>query len=152
MVRLMPDSALHMSWNEYVVLFGTNPERINVLNRVTNGKGIKHAEAKATFCRDWRNRHIAHRNLDLALERAAAKPLESGSRMKMREAIDAIADVIHVVGDHFCQPRISFRVPVHSGAEHLLYILDDWLELQQTRKEEVERGVISEWGFGRREL
>jgi len=192
---------LHTSWGEYVSLFGTSPERIEVLNRAANGyfyiveqmmwdqvilsvthftdkpaagdqarltllelpraisdkglcgsvwRGIKKAEEKAEFCRDWRNRHVAHRNLDLALERPKAKLLKPGSRKKMQDAIDAVAGVLHTVGDHYGQPRINFEVPIRAGAEHLVYILDDWLELQRTRREDAAGLFSSAAWVGRR--
>lgn len=52
---------------------------------------------KATdFSRDWRNRHIAHRDLDLALNEAVT-PLAAGSREQVGAAINAIADVMNAI-------------------------------------------------------
>jgi hypothetical protein len=50
------------------------------------------ARDKASFAIDWRNRHIAHRDLMLTL-RTPAKPLEPASHLNVGEAITAIAAV-----------------------------------------------------------
>src|SRR5271156_4325585 len=51
-------------------------------------KAIKHT----AFCRDWRNRHIAHRDLRLALAQPTTR-LAEGSRAKVNVALKAIAAV-----------------------------------------------------------
>jgi AbiU2 len=115
-------TTIHFYWREYVELFGTKPERIDLLNRAaptffrmlqdelwessllhlarltdpatSQGKAdrsnltiqalpaliadaklkgevdklIAEAKKQTEFCRDWRNRHIAHRDLKLAVE------------------------------------------------------------------------------------
>lgn len=122
---------IYSYWNEYVVLFGTKPQRIEILNRTAPfffrmlqdelwevsllhlarltdpptsiGKGgrtnltiqalpeliadqtlkdevlrlVEIAIAQTEFCRDWRNRRIAHRDLKLALKQETT-PLASG--------------------------------------------------------------------------
>ena len=50
-------------------------------------RGLVSAVVKKTkFARDWRNRHIAHRDLSLALKRGA-KPLAPASRKRVKEAM-----------------------------------------------------------------
>jgi hypothetical protein len=39
---------------------------------------IEAAKDKSSFCREWRNSYIAHRDLDLTLKTTNAKPLEEG--------------------------------------------------------------------------
>ncbi|MDO9051955.1 MAG: hypothetical protein Q7U70_10755 [Methylotenera sp.] len=124
---------LYNKWGDYVALFGTNPERIVLLNktgasffrtvqdclwddsllhlaRITDSSstGKKHnltirriselvndvkqkaeleafvdTAVKATaFARDWRNRRIAHRDLQLALD-LPTEPLAVGARLKL---------------------------------------------------------------------
>lgn len=46
------------------------------------------------FCRDWRNRRIAHRDLKLALEQPTT-PLAAGSRAQAKDALKAIANVLN---------------------------------------------------------
>jgi hypothetical protein len=51
---------------------------------------VETAESKSKFCRDWRNRHIAHRDLDLAMNKSA-KELETASISLVDEALASIA-------------------------------------------------------------
>ena len=135
-------SWLHMHWAEYVVLFGSNPERIDLLNRAASGfaymldgmmwertmihitrllgspkdgkqqraslrilprlvdadikdavaKKLEVISARAGFCWRWRDGYIAHRDLDLALERGA-KPLPAGSRADVQAVLAGIAEL-----------------------------------------------------------
>jgi hypothetical protein len=52
------------------------------------------AASKAGFARDWRDRHIAHRDLLLALNPDGAKPLAAATGQAISEAIEAIAAVL----------------------------------------------------------
>jgi hypothetical protein len=139
---------LHMNWKEYVELFGTKPERIEILNeaagtffrmlqdelfevtllsiaRLTDppktfgnqnntnltirnlpdlvGDAATNAEVQrlievakkvTEFCRVWRNKRIAHRDVNyLALQDTPAKTLPDASRAQVNAALKAIADV-----------------------------------------------------------
>src|SRR5665213_2492774 len=48
------------------------------------------------FCRDWRNRHIAHCDRDLALN-DDAEPFSEASRLKVGHALAAIVDVLNAI-------------------------------------------------------
>jgi hypothetical protein len=47
-------------------------------------KDIQDIIENATFCRDWRNRWIAHLDYELAINNQNAKPLESATRRKLK--------------------------------------------------------------------
>lgn len=63
---------------------------------------------KADFCRDWRNRHIAHRDLQLAMDEGL-EPLKPASRAKVKDALEAISGVLNVVSEHYLDSTIIFR-------------------------------------------
>jgi hypothetical protein len=183
---------LHAKWAEYVQLFGTKPNRIDLLNaaapeffrivqdtlwddtllhiaRLTErqrsgGKAmltiqtlprmvdeqirgdiavlVKTALEKGAFCRDWRNRHIAHRNLALALQEGA-EPLAPASRLNVRQAIDAISEVLNAVSEHYQDASLSFQSRGMSrGAEGLLYVIDDGLTAEAERQERLQSGNV----------
>jgi hypothetical protein len=184
---------LHRKWSEYVELFGTKPERIDLLNsaapsffrmvqdkfwedillhlaRLTDstqsvGKAnltllnlpdlvadpktsaalrtsVEIAKDKTRFCRDWRNRRIAHKDLHLAIS-GAAKPLESASRASAREALRAVADVLNVIDAAYMDSETHFDVANSiGGAMSLLHVLDDGVRTQEQRRERLSRG---EW-------
>jgi hypothetical protein len=54
------------------------------------------ARQKCAFARDWRNRHIGHRDLALATD-GAAKPLQHASRQSVNDALEAIGAALNVV-------------------------------------------------------
>ena len=63
----------------------------------TFGERIADALVATEFCRDWRNRHIAHRDLQLALKQGA-EPLKPASRSKVREALEALKRLHELCG------------------------------------------------------
>jgi hypothetical protein len=111
---------------------------------------IDQATRASAFCRDWRNRHIAHRDLALAIG-TGAEQLEPASRWGVREALAAIAAVLNAVSVQFTDAEVRFDVAMNvEGAVSLLYVIDDGLRVEAEREEELRRGAIGE--FQRRDL
>jgi len=54
------------------------------------------AENATAFAKDWRNRHLAHRDLDLAVG-GSATPLATASRQAVEDAQQALRDVLNSV-------------------------------------------------------
>jgi len=104
---------------------------------------------KSGFCRDWRNRHIAHRDLQLAIDEGI-NPLKPASRRGVREALDSIADVLNTVTLHYKDTPSQFDNPIgHDGAESLLYVIDDGLMFDEERKKRIQSGDIREEDLAR---
>jgi hypothetical protein len=84
---------------------------------------IDDAAILTEFARDWRNRHIAHRDLKLALEQASA-PLADASREDVKKALSATAAVLNEVAAHYTdsQTAFDFGGPL-GGSVSLLYVL-----------------------------
>lgn len=102
------------------------------------------AKDSTGFCRDWRNRHIAHRDLNLALATSAA-PLASGSRKQASQAVGAIADVLDALEAAYMDSQICFgAVSSLGGAISLLHVLDDGVRAKAKRSERLSRGEWSE--------
>ena len=57
---------------------------------------VKTLDAAASFARDWRNRRLAHRNIDIALSRPVT-PLEPASRENVNAALAALDDLLFFV-------------------------------------------------------
>lgn len=111
------------------------PTRLAVTARVDAALGA------SEFCRDWRNRHIAHRDLELALKRGA-NPLKAGSREKVRQAMEALEAVLNTVAEHYLESTTSFDVGDSAGgALSLLYVLDEGLKAEKYRKERIKAGT-----------
>ncbi len=96
------------------------------------------------FCRDWRNRYIAHRDLNLALDQPTV-PLADGSRKQVSSALKAIADVMNTVQAHYLNAETRFDLAArHNGAVTLLYLLDGGLKAKQAAEERLSNGEFSE--------
>ena len=101
---------------------------------------IVRAEGSAEFCRDWRNRHIAHKDLQLTLEQGV-EPLKPASRERVEESLSALAGVLNKVELHYNRSTTAFEAAGHpSGALSLLYVLDDGLRAARQRRERLETG------------
>ena len=180
-------SLLHWKWGEYVILFGSKPERIDLLNeaagpffrlvqdylwegillhiaRLTDpersgGKEnltlhrlprfglpvakeqINECSENAKFARDWRNRHIAHRDLGIALDENA-KPLAPASQLAVQKCLDSIANVLNAVQDRFCHSTVHYQLTsTLPNAESLLYVLRDGIEAERARRERLKSGM-----------
>ena len=97
------------------------------------------AIAKAEFCRQWRDRRIAHSELRLAIDEGV-KPLPPASRRDVREAIGSIDDVLNAVTSHYLDSTTHFDVVQQAnGAEALLYVLDDGLRADAERTARIHR-------------
>jgi hypothetical protein len=94
---------------------------------------------KTMFAIDWRMRQLAHRDLDLALNRSA-KPLEPASQLKVREALQAMADLLNEIDRAYRDSETRFEpIPPREGAEALLDVLREGLgAMEQKLKKERE--------------
>lgn len=128
----------------------------NLVNDPNNAQAISNliqiAVQASDFCRDWRNRHIAHRDLKLAIEEGIV-PLESASRKKVKKAIHSIAEVLNAVTQHYCDSTSVFHIDGYpGGAASLLYVLDNGVKAERERRERIKRGEIREGDLGPRNL
>ncbi|SDK53163.1 hypothetical protein SAMN05192566_1547 [Methylophilus rhizosphaerae] len=182
---------IHKKWAQYVALFGTNPERINLLNqaapsmirtvqdtlwedvllhlaRLTDppksmGKanlsvrqlaallasspiGTKVESLTATtlaaceFARDWRNRRLAHRDLDLALGQSV-QPLAPASRAVVKASLASLEELLNAVSLYYLDSTTFFDLgPGGEDAVSLLYLLRDGLRFRDDRIARIKRG------------
>lgn len=121
------------------------------LIKTLEGK-IHIAIQKSEFCRDWRNRRIAHRDLKLAIEEGI-NSLKPASRKMVREAIDSIADVLNIVTQYYNDSTTAFDAPSGSGGgESLLYIIDDGLKFDEEKTKRIQSGDIREEDYQARDI
>lgn len=108
------------------------------------------------FCRDWRNRHLAHRDIDLALK-TGAKPLEPASRLKVKEALDGLSEVLNVLTRHYFDSTTIFDLDLHvgggpGGAMSLLYFIDLGVQADKSREERLKSGHFDPNDYRPRDL
>ena len=188
--RLVSECAsLHFKWGDYVELFGTKAERVDLLNQAAGsffrlvqdslwedillhlarlvdsprsaGKDnltlrrlpslvapelaepltelIATCTERCGFARDWRMRHIAHRDLALALDHGA-EPLVPASRLAVQEALSAVVAVLNAVEQHYLKSEVAYDLGRSHGSLQLLYVLRDGLESRERRRARLRSG------------
>lgn len=195
---------LYMKWYEYITLYGTEPSRIDLMNKVaplffrvvqdslfeatllhiarltdppkSAGKEnltvkripllvsdqrlsgvlkskIEVAVQKSEFCRDWRNRLIAHQDLKLAIEEEGINLLPPANREMVQKALDSIADVLNTVIYHYKESEIGFGF-AHGdgGGESLLCVINDGLRAEEERTKRIKNGDFREEDFQARDI
>lgn len=181
---------IHQRWAHFVELFGTKPERIDLMNqaapslfrtvqdtlfeavvlhlaRLTDpsknvlslrrvakltagtpiGKEVANLVQEAVvateFARDWRNRKLAHRDLQLALG-GRAQTLAPASRADVKAALKAVADVLNATSAHYLDSTTGFHLGASgTDALGLLHIIRDGLRCEDLRMERLRKGVFS---------
>jgi AbiU2 len=182
---------LHVKWRQYVELYGTKQERVDLLNRAAGvffriaqdtlyhdtllhlcrltdptGKGktkdnltvkrlpslisdaafraeiqtlVNEAVKATAFARDWRDRHIAHRDLALTLKKGA-KPIATASRNDVNHALQAVSHVLERIHHFYFQSELRLDLVTEAltnDAVSLLYVIRDGLEADEKRRKRI---------------
>lgn len=98
------------------------------------------AKDKTHFCRDWRNRRIAHSDLKLAMG-DHAEPLNPASRAQVKDALESISKVLNIITEYYNNSTIGFdSIIMHGGAVDLLYVIDDGIRADIKRQSRIKAG------------
>ena len=101
---------------------------------------VANAVVETAFCRDWRNRHIAHSDLLLALDQPT-KPLADASRQKVKSALVSLTAVLNAVAGHYMDSESRFDLGGRiNGAVSLLYVLNAGIKVGEAREKRLEEG------------
>ena len=112
--------------------------------RAMSANLVASAVSAAAFASDWRNRHIAHRDLDLSL-RQAARPLEPASRQSVEAALESLRTLMNEVERAYMQATTAYDLAsVLGGAETLLDVVRDGVAAERDRRSRWQRGEIRE--------
>lgn len=99
---------------------------------------VEDVRQKTEFCRDWRNRRFAHRDLMLAMQDGGAKPLPAATKEKFFEALQAMSDLLNLMERFYFKGACSFAdVAPHNGAATLLFILGFGVRERERLQEKV---------------
>ena len=102
---------------------------------------VEDVRQKTAFCRDWRNRRFAHRDLMLAMQDGGAKPLPAATKEKFFEALQAVSDLLNLMERFYFKGGCSFAdVAPHNGAATLLFILGFGVMGRERIKEKIAKG------------
>lgn len=111
---------------------------------------VQDALQASEFARDWRNRHIAHSDLDLKVS-DTAKPLESASRQNVKLALEALSTVLNAVAAEYLDST-SFFDTLDGDALALLYVIDDGLHADAQRRHRLKDGFYDADAYKPRNL
>ena len=108
---------------------------------------IKTAIESSDFCRDWRNRHIAHRDYYLAVNQSVT-PLKEATVAKVRVALSSICKVMNTVDYFYRETTTHFEVGnIPGGIYSLLYVMNDGLKYDAERERRFENDECREDDF-----
>lgn len=106
-------------------------------------KSITEILAEADFCRDWRNRWIAHIDYELSANKRTAEPLKIATREKLRLTIEKIQALYNKVSFKYLGSTIGWQLlSSNAGAISLLYRAEDGLRFD---KEVYQRKLRGDW-------
>jgi hypothetical protein len=104
------------------------------------------------FCRDWRNRNIAHKDLLLATDKNAT-PLQIANRKKLNIAFSIFQEIINLIEEYYFKSTTIFdMINIHTGSVSLLYVLDEGIESRKHRMERIKSGDFDDSDIRRRSL
>lgn len=91
-------------------------------------KDLNDILTESEFCRDWRNRWIAHMDYELAVNRQNAKPLEPATRLKLRMTMEKIHSLYSKVSSKYLGTVTKFEfLSSNRGSLSLLHRIEDGL-------------------------
>lgn len=99
---------------------------------------LNEVDTSTKFARDWRNRHIAHRDLPLALQDQHAEPLAEASLNHVKEALSAIGKVLNCISQRYQGSTTMFEfgfVSSPKGAKSMLFYLKEGVEAVEKKKD-----------------
>ena len=97
---------------------------------------ISEIKEASKFCRDWRNRYIAHNDFNLKVGNQNALPLETASRTKFKVVLKKIHEFINLIESHYFDQEIYFEFLRNDrGALFLLRTLEDGWKYRNEEKE-----------------
>ena len=103
--------------------FKALPELVPEELKVDVEQAVTEAVDRSDFCRDWRHRRLAHRDLAHSLD-GSASPLNTATREGISAAINSMDKCLNVTLSHFEDTETRFHVaPDGIGAHGLIRIL-----------------------------
>jgi hypothetical protein len=101
------------------------------------------AERLCEFARQWRHRHLAHRDFDLSVKTEGVDPLPQVSRQQVGTALAALAAVLNRIEGHYFNSEVGFEHFIASGdAEALVRRLAAAACAEKLRQDGLLRGEV----------
>ena len=102
---------------------------------------VHQVKQKTEFCRDWRNKRFAHRDLLLAMQDGRATPLPAATKESFFEALRVVSDLLNTIERFYFKGFCSFEdVAPHNGAAALLFVLGFGVRQRERMQEKIAKG------------
>ena len=100
---------------------------------------VDNAVKRTEFARDWRNRRLAHTELN------QSQPLASISRKHAEDALDAIRKVMNRLEQTYLNKTVSYQhtIPDLGGVASLIAVLRKGVDARRAEREAKIRGVVA---------
>jgi hypothetical protein len=110
--------------------------------------GLKNCINKSNFCRDWRNRKIAHMDYEVYVKGGASTPLENASRKDFTEVLYLLQQLHNDIRLHYKLGTCSFdHVKINSHAGQLLRMLENGLRFREQEFTRMDKGIPMDMNF-----
>jgi len=90
---------------------------------------VDQARARSQFARDWRNKRIAHADLDVR-HKGYAAALPAVTRKDIEESAEALSKPVRLVNEHFGHQSLLWTLSDPWGVSSLVYHLKRAVELE----------------------
>ncbi|OGU56056.1 MAG: hypothetical protein A2X64_05175 [Ignavibacteria bacterium GWF2_33_9] len=106
-------------------------------------KELEFVNASSEFCRDWRNKWIAHKDYNITTN-PEAKQLSNGSRNDFQKIVEMIQQLTNKIQAHYLDST-TYYIDCKSihGAESLIEILEYWV---QNKEQIIKDRIAKVWG------
>lgn len=101
---------------------------------------------KAQFCRDWRNRRIAHTDYKLSANLPNVTPLEPATKEKLTLVITKIQELYNKISNDYLNDATIFSLNV-TGTTTLLRTIESGLRFDEEVKKRMTEGTWADESF-----
>lgn len=107
---------------------------------------LRELDKETDFCREWRNKKIAHNDLEIALEEA--KLHQNGSRNNVSRSLQIIVETLNAVSEQYLNAETALDVfSPPGGAPDLLRIIFAGMKEERDRNTRIESGTATSADF-----
>ena len=125
----------------------TYPALLNIIQVTEFKDAIEKCEKLGVFCRDWRNRKIAHLDYDIYVNGGAANPLDTASRAAFAKALQSLQELHNSIALYYGLGRNVSNLRTNSHGERLLRILEKGLRFQDEESKRMVKEIPANFDF-----